>query len=315
MHLISYHYRTILKLLFALTLFLYVKFWFQLGSHSFGVLQSRTIKEYHPSDYGQNKATIKFVTYNMWCNYLVSCKANYRERFEGLAAGVQEFDVVMVQEVFILQVGPVEFTGCASAMVEAMERHGFHYRTSFTDTVPHIFGQSNGIAIFSKIPFHYTKSVVFKDAAFAERVNNKGFVFAEMKISGKQVFVFNTHTDAHKEEIRAAQMEQLRKTVLNLPKSAYFIVGGDFNINPNYPPLDGNEKEYLNLNEKMKKMRLVPVFTERNATHLNGGSYDYVFIDQKFKVQDHKVINLLTKNHGMVSDHYGLYIEIELMEK
>ena len=261
---------------------------------------------------GNEKDKVTLVTYNLWCNYFVKSGANYAARFNGFAKGVKDYDVVLVQEAFVLRAGPIEFSKCATHLVDAMESHGFKYRTSIAASIPYTFGQSNGIMIFSKLRLTGTKSVVFNTANILERVNNKGFVYAELQVKGKPMFILNTHTDAHGEKYRAAQMKQLTSVIKNYPQTAYVIAGGDFNINPNKPPLDGNEEEYKKLIQLMSDAGLRPVFTDRSKTHLNGGCYDHVFISSNMEVMQKKVINLLTDKGEMVSDHFGLFMEVKL---
>lgn len=298
-------YKNFFKVLGAFILALYIHLWLT-------KIDDEDFKEDVNVNEAHDKDRLTFVTYNLWCNYLVKSGANYVERFDGFAKGVKNYDIVMIQEAFVLRVGPIEFSNCAAHLADAMKLRGFKYRTSIAASVPFTFGQSNGIMIFSKIPFTGTKSVTFDTANIVERVNNKGFVYTELKVKGNPMFIFNTHTDAHGEKYRTAQMTQLTSIIKKYPPTAYIIAGGDFNINPNNPPLDGNEEEYKKLVQMMSDVGLSPVFTERNKTHLNGGCYDHVFISSNMVVVQKKGINLLTDKGEMVSDHFGLFMEVKL---
>ena len=262
-----------------------------------------------------DRQIIKFVSYNIWSNYLIKVGSDIKERLDGLAYGVRNYDIVILQEIFVFRLGPFIFHSYASHLVSAMKKQGFIYRISLQESVPWMFGQSNGLAIFSKIPITATKSVFFDDSAILERVNNKGFVYAELEVNKQKMFIVNTHTDAHKLSVRKLQINQLVSTIRTFPKSSYVIAGGDFNVNPNNPPVDGNEEEFKSLVQAMKGAGLRQVFTQRNATHLNGGDYDHVFTSSNLAAVSRKVINLHTKKGKMVSDHYGLAAEFKLLKK
>ncbi|KAK3754921.1 hypothetical protein QZH41_007029 [Actinostola sp. cb2023] len=303
--------KNVFKLVAALVVALYIHLWFSKFEDDYMELNDIIASQSDSDDRVVVRNHLTFVSYNMWCNYLANSKSNYVERFKGFANGVKDIDIVLVQEIFIFRVGPLEFSNCASQMVDAMMSQGFKYKTSLTDTVPYVFGQTNGLSIFSKIPLKDVKSVVYKDANPRERPNNKGFVFIRFLVNGKKIAVFNTHTDAHKEKVRALQMAQLT-SVISEHQSSHIIAGGDFNINPNNPPDDGNEEEYKNLLKTMSLVGLRAVFTEHEKTHLNGGNYDHFFVSSNVKIEERKVISLLTDQGEMVSDHFGLFMKISL---
>ena len=301
---------------FCATFVLYMTSYVYREMSGYHLLHSNTIvfEQNKDSTLNTGRWILKVASYNIWSNYLVKVGSDIEQRLDGLAFGVQHYDVVILQEIFVLRLGPFVFFNYAKHLVSAMKKHQFIYRVSLQETVPWIFGQSNGLAIFSKFPISLAKSIHFKDSAILERVNNKGFVYAEIKINKQKVFVLNTHTDAHKKSIRELQMKQLADFIKTFPKTAYIIAGGDFNVNPNNPPADGNEEEYQNLVKTMLDAGLQQVFTERNATHLNGGNYDHMFVSSNCDILKREVINLHTKDGKMVSDHYGLSAGLKLLE-
>lgn len=301
------------KYLTVVVIALYIKLWFTKTDDNY--YDEMAKENYSDSEHNAKRITKEYltvVTYNMWCNYLIKGKPNYVDRFEGLANGVKNADIVFVQEIFILRVGPLEFSNCATAMVEVMRSKGFVYKTSITASVPYLLGQSSGVAIFSKIPLKTTTSEVFKHAGIKERVNNKGFVSAEFEINNSRVALFTIHTDAHVEDIRALQLKQLTSAV-EKHKNSFVIVGGDFNINPhNSPQLISNKEEYENLLKTMSSVGLKSAFPNCERTHEDGACYDYLFVSSNVKVLEKRVINLLTNKGEMVSDHFGLFMKIKL---
>lgn len=302
----------------AAFLLLYIACSFHRGISDYSSLNSATrflvTQQSNSANLSTDRQTIKVVSYNIWINYLVKVGSDIEQRLDGLAVGVQHYDIVILQEIFVLRLGPFIFYSYAKHLISSMEKQGFIYRSGFKETVPRMFGQSNGLAIFSKIPITVTKEVSFHDSAVLERVNNKGFVYAEIEINNNKLFVLNTHTDAHKVSIRKLQIRQLAETIKRFPKSAYIIAGGDFNVNPNNPPADGNEEEYQYLTQTMKDTGLQQVFTQRNATHLNGGDYDHLFVSSNLHILTRKVINIYTKDRKMVSDHFGLLVELKFLD-
>ena len=192
-------------MLAVVVLALYIKVWFTKIDDKYYVKSG----EDSLSD-GSDEVTkenLKIVTYNMWCNYLIKNKQqnflNYVGRFESLVNGLKDVDVVFVQEIFIFRAGQFEFSNCVGEMVDIMQSKGFKYNTNVTDTVPYVFGQSSGVAIFSKIPLRSGHSEIFKNAGILEFVNNKGFASAEIIVNEKRISLFTVHTDAHRKVFEA----------------------------------------------------------------------------------------------------------------
>ncbi|KXJ14332.1 Phospholipase C [Exaiptasia diaphana] len=185
-------------------------------------------------------------------------------------------------------------------MVDMMHSKGFKYNTNVTDTVPYVFGQSSGVAIFSKIPLRSGYSEIFKNAGIFEFVNNKGFASAEIIVNEKKISLFNAHTDAHKESIRSLQLKQLISAI-EKKKNSVIIVGGDLNINA----LHKYKQEYSELLKMMKSVGLKTIFPVPKKTEPSG-CFDYLFVSSHVEIADKKVIDLLTPSGERVSDHFGL---------
>lgn len=304
------------KILALVVAFLYIFLWFtKTNDKEYDEMANK-----HKKSDAENIAKVMayghltVVSYNMWCNYLVISKANYVDRVKGLAKGLKylvDVDVVFLQEIFILRAGPLEFSRCATLVADTLAKKGFIHKTSFTSTVPYLFGQNSGVAIFSKIPFTNTSTEIFKHADTKESVNNKGFASAEIVINNKKITLFTAHTDAHNELIRTLQLKQLASAIKK-HQDTHVIVGGDFNINPNNPPKSGNKLEYNNLLQTMNDVGLKTAFPECKKTYPDGGCYDYFFVSSDMTIAKSKLLNFLTYYGEKISDHYGLFIKVKL---
>ena len=258
--------------------------------------------------------SLRVVSYNLWCNYLnVFTNWNVRERIEGLAEGIKDFDIALIQEAYILKTGVSIASRCASILVKAMTKHGFHYRTSIAEFMPpYVLGRSGSIVIFSRIPLTRTASKQFQSYPIQLLPDYRGFVVGEYVVNSRHLYVFNTHLDPYLRKSRTLQAKELTAAIKNFAKLSHVIVSGDFNIDNN-APLSNNSKEYIELLQIMNQAGLRPVFPFRMETNIDGGNYDAMFTSSNIAVEKKDIIKLVTNSKALVSDHFGLAVELKLL--
>ena len=258
--------------------------------------------------------SLRVVSYNLWCNYLkVHINWNLHERIEGLAEGIKDFDIALIQEAYILKTGVSIASRCASILVKAMTKYGFHYRTSIAEFMPPRIGQSGGIVIFSRIPLARTASRQFQNYSFQILPDYRGFVVGQYFVNSRHLYVINTHLDPHQIKSRILQAKELTATIKNFTKLSHVIVSGDFNIDNNYPSLSNSSKEYIELLQTMNQAGLRPIFPFRMETNIDGGNYDAMFTSSNIAVERKDIIKLVTNSKALVSDHFGLAVELKLL--
>lgn len=258
---------------------------------------------------------LQLVSYNLWCDYLKPHSIlDISERIESLAEGIKEFDIALIQEAYILNTGVAVITECASLLVTAMERHGFHYRTSIADFVAPYVGNSGGVVIFSRIPLVRTASRLYRNYSILQLADYRGFVIGEYSFNSHHLYVINTHLDPHGVNARISQAKELAATTQHLNNTnSHIVVAGDFNIDNHHPTTSNSSKEYQVLLQTINQAGLQSVFPVRMETNTDGGNYDAMFTSSNVAVITKRIIKLVTKSKKLVSDHFGLAAEMKLL--
>jgi len=131
--------------------------------------------------------------------------ANRESRVKGLTSILENFDVIALQEVFILNtplLGPIGTFGRQTIL------ENWKYHSAVPHSPPY-FQQDSGLMILSKYPILKTWSIAFTNRGVTEIVNQKGALMAAIQVGDKTVHVINTHLDAKSAEIRALQINQI----------------------------------------------------------------------------------------------------------
>lgn len=260
------------------------------------------------------KKYLQLVSYNLWCDLLKPHTVlDLDERIKSLAEGIKDFDIALIQEAYILNAGVLAVTKCASLLVAAMEKHGFHYRTSIADFLAPYVGKSGGIVIFSRIPLVRTASRLYHNYSIVEFTDYRGFVVGEYFFNSQHLYVINTHLDPHGVKARILQAKELARAVQNLNSGSHVVVAGDFNIDNKYPTTSNGSEEYRELLQTMNQAGLQSAFPVRLPTNTDGGNYDAMFISSNVAVVNKQILKLVTKSEKLVSDHFGLAVELKLV--
>ncbi|XP_068711564.1 sphingomyelinase C-like [Montipora foliosa] len=284
---------------------------FFLGDDDESFLNSVTA-ERDPSTRERN---LRIVSYNLWCfHFGFRSMWGLDKRIKALAEGLKDFDIALIQEAYILNVGITLFPKCASLVVSEMTKRGFHYRTSLRDFLAPYVGNGGGIVIFSRFPFARLAAKQYDHYSFdfLQVRHYRGFVIGEYIINSQHLFVVNTHLDHIQAKTRTHQANELAEELKKIPPASHVIVGGDFNINNRSPILLGRSQEHIELLNSMNETGLQSVFPPGMETNFDGGCYDAIFKSSNVKIIRKQVLKLVTGSGDEVSDHYGLSIEIKI---
>ena len=253
---------------------------------------------------------LRLVSYNLWCQLINSHGVN--ERIDSLAEGIKDFDIALLQEAYVWNIGGAIVKQCATQLVVAMKKRGFHYRTSIVDFVPRYVGQSGGIVIFSRIPLVRTTSRQYNVSIFQYLVY-RGFVVGEFLFNSRHLYIINTHLNPTGVDARIMQAKNLAAATQDFSAGSHIVVAGDFNIDNDYPTTSNSSEEYKQLVTTMSEAGLQSVFPVRLKTNIDGGNYDAMFTSSNVAVVKKEIIKLVTKNNKLVSDHFGLAVELKLL--
>lgn len=108
------------------------------------------------------------------------------ERFDALVAAAVEgdYDVLALQELFVLRVGPFVFGEEVLYLQRRLVEVGYVYHTDIAYNLPGVFGQSAGVAVFSRLPIPNdgVRYFSFADSSWKEMPNHKGFVHVQLAV-------------------------------------------------------------------------------------------------------------------------------------
>lgn len=205
---------------------------------------------------------LRVLSHNVWAHYLVNAPARSR-RLRGLVRHIVRgrYDVVCLQELFVLKLGPLALVRHFDAFARAMADAGLPFHTDPMASMPRVIGQNSGVVIFSRHPLLEVGGATFNTSV--EFLNTKGYVYAIAQLPAgvmqargtsspgeragamrrddtRNVAVMCCHMDAptRPRYVRAAQITQVSeaaaalaaRTDLNLVCAP--IIAGDFNTCP-----------------------------------------------------------------------------------
>ena len=158
---------------------------------------------------------VKFLSHNVWCHYFQQWYApSAKRRLDCLLNAIAQnaYDVVMVQELFLLRVGPFAITRNLEYFVARMRMMGYTLGADPRSSLP-FCGQNSGLCTFSRV------DVVGKPDSHtflktAERICVKGFVRTDVKLSNDRILtIVNTHMDSKSKKLRLTTSQVLPITL------------------------------------------------------------------------------------------------------
>ncbi|KAG2381921.1 hypothetical protein C9374_005713 [Naegleria lovaniensis] len=158
------------------------------------------------------------------------------------------FDVVVLQEVF--RYGNTFFELFENTFHEMIVKKGtneLNYHVALSDP-PYPLCQDSGLLILSKYPIVCSKNYVFQNTSWNDYVTGKGVLYAKIHSPHEGVIhLFTLHMDAHDENIRRSQVDELIAFIRDCTYISYakrkhtsshqqnltkhnIVLAGDFNI-------------------------------------------------------------------------------------
>ncbi|CAE7811330.1 unnamed protein product [Symbiodinium sp. CCMP2592] len=292
------------------------------------------------------KRPLRVLSQNVWNSFFAGGperKARlmaFREELERLRV-----DVVIVQEMFVLGLGPLCLQGDAEDAGQLLLQLGFVHQTSPTASRP-LLGQSSGLVVYSKYPIKKEKHEVFESR---RSVTAKGWLevvivlgsadgseakqLKQLLLFARELTIFNTHLEhSHHPSwvcVRQDQCRQLAKRAREVlaeesaSSTAYAMVVGDFNVCSNEfgQQLDGSA-EFQALQVAMQSAgfpaELPQWFDAERPGTLRPApdgklrcTPDHMFVTCKLKdcCVSSSVADTRDRNGLEVSDHLGLIAE------
>lgn len=177
---------------------------------------------------------LSVLTQNLWLHYFVP--APFRSvRVRAFLAHLQQqppIDVVVIQEAFLLRLGPIVLYEYVSELVDGMDALGYHWWSDMRGSLPRIYGQNSGVIVFSRLPLvapPHEEVFIHSD----EVLNCKGFACVRLALAGATLAVIGTHLDSRRRAAKELQMAQISAYLKRaLSDSTSVIVAGDFNTCP-----------------------------------------------------------------------------------
>lgn len=271
-------------------------------------------KELNTSKVPEGIKNLTIVSQNIWLLTIPFFDTSHavKERLDTFADAVASCDLVLIQEIFVFKMGPFEKRGNYLLLERLMLERGFAYQASSEQTIPKYLGQNSGLVIYSKYPIVRSKSYFYKDRSLHEKINNKGYIIAELANNGHPIYVATTHLDAADRKIRRAQLQELIQQLQSEIKlqsvTPLVILAGDLNIL-------GNNEEFDDVKKMMQTMKLQEIFTEHKATYNDGTALDHMFLSREFLVRRKETRMFVSQNDEPVSDHHALWVNIILNDE
>jgi hypothetical protein len=210
---------------------------------------------------------VRVLSVNVWCHYFAALGGLARFRARGPAQLMPQVpfgprldaiaelvassgvDIVAVQELFLLRVGPFVLDAAWVRFAGRMRALGLCYYTEPRETLPCLFGQSSGLGVFSRWPLEAQSTTRFEQSR--EWANRKGLLNAVVRLPsnggaangaaapGLTLSLVNCHVDKRPSAAKLAQFAQLgaaAHAVLDAqPAPKALVICGDFNATPFTP--------------------------------------------------------------------------------
>lgn len=133
--------------------------------------------------------------------------------------------------------------------------------------------------------------------------------------TGKIVYVFNTHYDHIGDTARANSSKLIVNTIKKIAQGEAAILSGDFNVTRDRKPYKIIKNSFMNDAFKISKLPPIgPKFTFAGFEVCKGASHgnriDYIFVNNKFKVQKAATISNMRNGH-FLSDHLPILSVLE----
>jgi len=205
----------------------------------------------------QFKGHINILSYNLWGSYFMG-GPHFKDRLEVFAGQAGSYDVLLLQEMFVLSIGPFVVPNSVDWFVWRMQQEGFVYTTNPITSCPSWFGQNNGLLILSKLPIKEISNVSFGEKN-RRKLSFKGWLEVELMLNDESppLKLVTTHLEHANEDLKVRQLHEVFESALKHdPKRT--IICGDFNTGPNIPEIRTSYESFTSLISKYDLVDLFP---------------------------------------------------------
>jgi endonuclease/exonuclease/phosphatase family metal-dependent hydrolase len=173
-----------------------------------------------------------------------------------------------------------------------------------------------GNEILSKFPIavgsnehYYNNYSTWTDVSkFRKDDHSRAVLIAELDVDGKPLRIINLHGLYSEDKLDTARTLHQSEVILEILKRKDIptIIAGDFNLFPNTKSIQMINEKMRNLISEYKIKSTRPDFDDGLDTGNN--VVDYIFVNDKIKVNDFKVIDT------DVSDHLPLVLDFDILD-
>ena len=248
-------------------------------------------------------ASLSLITINLHCLE----EENIKDKQEIIVNEIikRDADVVFLQEVAQyanrdVVFGDIKESNYGYELHQLLNQKGYFYEYMFTPIKFSFNKYDEGLALLSKYPL---MNVSFKYISKSKDYGNwrsRKYLKATIKPFEGYIDLFTTHLgwDSRVE----SYMKQCKNMVKDI-SNPHTIIGGDFNVPVGSEYYDKTvDFGLIDLYGKNEERKFDPTFEDQRAR------IDYIFGTQNYSVLEQEII---FKN-PMVSDHYGIYMKIEV---
>lgn len=220
-------------------------------------------------------------------------------------------DVVFLQEVAQyadekLIISQIKESNYGYILQELLNKRGKKYYYEYA-AIKHSFNKyDEGVGILSKYPMTNTEAEYISKTQDYENWRSRKYLKATIQVNHKNIDLVTTHLGwDSRVESYLAQCENLRKQL----SRDFTIIGGDFNVACGSEYYEETlSMGFIDLYGKNEDKKYDYTFENTLDVHTKSARIDYIFALNDYKVIEQEI---LFKN-PKVSDHYGLYIKIEV---
>lgn len=161
--------------------------------------------------------------------------------------------------------------------------------------------------IEGKNVFYHRYYATFEDTSdFRNNDHGRAFTEAILNVNGRELQIINVHGIWNKDKVGDERtINQINSILSNIRDDIPCIIAGDFNLLPESESIKLMNNKMINLISKYNIKSTRPNFDDG----LDRGDMvcDYIFINNKVKVNDFKVIN------SKASDHFPLFLDFDIV--
>ena len=181
--------------------------------------------------------------------------------------------------------------------------------------------EDSGLMIFSKYPIRKYNFYFYRDSLGVDKLSEKGFVVAEIKVGTKHIRVANTHMQSDawvrnkNEKGLKSRVEVRYSQLLHIATTNTHIVVGDFNINHGtleYKRIAGVLNKVDSFATDLSGvLTFRPITFMKSVSNPDGLKLDYIYIKNSIKVLQKQVYQF--ELDGLYpSDHFAVWTELKL---